>query len=232
MNKIEIAQAIVKECHNCELRKEGMTPVPIQGHENSKVVVIGTGPAYYEIRDGVPWVGKVGRFTRKLVHDVGLRSVSWMNAVACSDAPSQEHILACRSNLYDQINATNAKFALLLGAPALSSLHPFRLVLRDVHGLWWKLTTGQWAMATYHPATVYHGYTPQYEVSLRHDLDEFAGSVLLEDLKPPKLSEHCIVCGKWKTYDQQGIPFCSECYPKQKRHKGYTQLNLLEGLDP
>jgi hypothetical protein len=117
-------------------------------------------------------------------------------------------------------------YALVLGAEALGSVLPVRVALSDVRGRWWKLSTGQWAMASYHPGVVSHGYSPKQEALLQQDIEKFMASVVFEDLVKPTVSDHCVRCTRYATYFINKLGFCQEHTPRQRRTKTWTQIAL------
>jgi hypothetical protein len=134
-------------------------------------------------------------------------------------------------NLRRQLGALDAPYALVLGGVALSALVPFRVSLREMRGVWWKLNSGQWAMAVTHPAATMHKYSQTQEATLKRDLQKFATAVIFGDLHKPKLMEHCLRCERWSNNFVQGIPFCSEHVPhRMRKEKDGQQLNLLGEL--
>jgi DNA polymerase len=226
-----LRQSII-HCEKCSLH-EGVTPVPFSGSHTPLVTVVGTGPGKTELATGQAWSGKTGIYTKKLLREAGidLHGCAWMNVVCCGDEPKQVHIDACRLHARRQLATLDAPYTLVLGGVALGAMLPFRTTLGALRGLWWRPSHGGWAMATYHPASLVHGYAPNQEAVVKRDLERFAGSVLMRDLKPPKVSEYCIKCNKWAGFFIQGIPFCREHNPKRLKKIEYDeQMTLLEEL--
>lgn len=229
--EVELVRESIINCHNCDLRTSTPVPmsVPLRG---AKVAVIGSGPGRAELRRGKPWVGPVGIFTKDLLSLAGidLSSVAWLNAVCCGSEPKMRHIEACRMHLRRQLNAINAEHTLVFGQVATNSLLGTAIPMKRLHGHWWKLPNRRWAMATYHPASTKHA--PHQEALLKADIDKFAQSVLLQDLAPPHLTEHCITCNTLATYFVQGIPFCRRHIPSVKQpREPAPQLSLFEGIE-
>lgn len=203
---------------------------------NPPVAVIGHGPSHKDIEKGEPWVGPTGRLTQRLLVEAGLsvRDVVFLNVVCCGDKPAQRHIDACRTNWTMQMRACEPRYALVLGLQATAALLPFPVRLGDIRGRWWKLTTGQWAMATAHPSNLLYRDAANLEAQVKRDIASFAEAVLFGELKSPKLTEQCLLCWRWAEGFIQGIGFCGKHYPKTNRKRGKEskgQLSLFEGLE-
>jgi hypothetical protein len=130
-----------------------------------------------------------------------------------------------------QMEACAPRYALVFGAVATSALLPFPVTLSSIRGRWWKLTTGQWAMATMHPAQFLYRDSPNGEGLLRTDIASFTESVRLADLHPPMKSEECLLCFRWAEGFIQEVGFCSKHYPKKlKKVDKDEQMSLFQGL--
>jgi DNA polymerase len=208
-----------------------MAPVPMSGVLSPKIVAVGTGPGIQERRKGLPWVGKVGMYTKKLLQDLDypMSDMAWMNVVCCGESPKPQHVNACRLHCRRQLAAVNAPYTLVFGLIAAQALLDIDITMKSVHGLWCKSPTKGWMMATYHPASVFHAHAPKQEQELKNDLDKFVQSVRLADLKKPTLSENCVKCYKVATVYSSGIPFCRRHFPASKRvYEPVDQLSLFD----
>lgn len=233
--ELQLLRQSILHCEACSLREGISAPVPMSGNTKPLVTVIGAGPDPHDIKRGVPWSGKVGYYTRALLWEAGIHAdkVAWMNVVCCGPTPKQGHIDACRLNTRRQLQALNAPYTLILGSVALGALAPFKVSLKELRGVWWKLPpSGGWTMATLHPSATAHGYASSQEGVLKRDIQTFATSVTFGDLHKPKLRENCLRCDKWASHFVQGIPFCNEHVPHRMKKKdpGYFQMNLLGEL--
>lgn len=234
MNQRELVQLAIRQCTSCDLGVD-VTPVPFRSAvANPTVAVIGHGPGSRDMVKGEPWVGPNGKLAMKLLTEAGLslRDTVFLNVVCCGDKPAQRHIDACRANWTLQMRACKPRYALVFGAVATSALLPFSVRLSDVRGRWWKLTTGQWAMATAHPSNLLYKDAANLEAQVKRDIASFAEAVLLGDLKAPKVTEQCLLCWRWAEGFIQEIGFCGQHYPKTNRKRGKEskgQLSLFEG---
>lgn len=230
--ELELIRQSVLNCRACGLREGIRAPVPMSGNKTPDVVVIGGGPSSQDIKAGIPWSGRVGYYLRGLLYEAGIQSdrIAWMNVVCCGSSPKQSHIDACRLNARRQMQALEAPYTLVLGATAVSALVPFRVTLKEMQGMWWKL--GQsWTMATIDPSSAAYGYAAMAEGVLKRDLAKFATGVVFGDLHKPKLQEHCLRCEKWSSNYELGIPFCNQHVPRtHRRVKTFQQLDLLGEL--
>lgn len=227
--QISLVKDAIHGCHACSLRTT--TPVAFSGSTSPKILVVGQGPGIEELRAGVPWIGKTGRYLKQLLTrmDIPRHNIAWMNVVGCGDNPKQAHIDACRIHTMRQIQVLNSPFILVCGSVALGALLDIPdLRIRDIHGLWWRLNKS-WAMAVQHPAAILHNKgSANMEAELLRDLEKLKGAALFGDLMKPKLHEYCIRCGRTGIYFISGIPFCKTHVPPSKRPKAMMeQLSLF-----
>lgn len=199
----------ILNCHRCPLRVTCTKPTPFTGPTPAELVVIGEAPGMEEDRDGRPFVGASGRFIRGLLSDYRIDpgAAFTMNSVSCrppgNRSPKISELEACRGNYDAQLRVAEARFVLLLGATALSTVRP-DLKVTQIHGRpFVPAIRGKQALPnpyerlpvylpTYHPAAALRDV--DVKARLRADIALFA-----EVLKTPDYlglwPTSCVRCG-------------------------------------
>ena len=160
---IEKDLAEVKEmceyCDNCALSKTRTNIVFSGGVPNSKLMLIGEAPGYYEDKQGEPFVGKAGQLLDKILESVGLsrkENIYICNTLKCRPPenrdPLPEEKEACRAFLDAQIEILKPKIILLCGKVALSSMLNINTGISKVRGQWFDGPYGSKMMPIFHPS--------------------------------------------------------------------------------
>lgn len=112
------------QCRECGLYKTCTHLVDGEGEWDADVLIVGEAPGEQEDKSGRPFVGKSGQLLRRVLREVGLKSVFITNTVRCRPSrnrkPTKKEIKACSSFLDDEIASVNPKLIIPLGEPALS----------------------------------------------------------------------------------------------------------------
>ncbi len=123
-------------CKKCILGSTRNNIVFSDGKPNSKLMLIGEAPGFYEDQQGKPFVGKAGQLLDKIFGSVGLtreRDVYICNTVKCRPPenrnPLPDEKSACWEYLKAQIDIIQPKIILLCGNVAVQS------ILGDVGGI-------------------------------------------------------------------------------------------------
>src|SRR5574344_1144746 len=117
-------------CTGCELSKSRTNVVFSDGIPNSKLMLIGEAPGYWEDQKGKPFVGKAGQLLDKIFASIELdRSKIYIcNTIKCRPPenrnPLPEEKAACREFLDAQLEILKPKIILICGSIALNSLLP------------------------------------------------------------------------------------------------------------
>ena len=69
--QLEIVRQKCLECQKCSLCKTRTNTVFSAGIPNSKIILIGEAPGFYEDQKGEPFVGKAGQLLDKILGCVG-----------------------------------------------------------------------------------------------------------------------------------------------------------------
>ncbi len=132
------------KCTKCALCKGRTNVVFSDGIENAKLMIIGEGPGENEDLQGLPFVGKAGKYLDKIFASVNLNRKEHLyicNIVKCrppdNRAPEESEAKACSEYLEAQIKYIDPKIVILAGAVAVKGI----LKMKDA-----KITKmrGQW----------------------------------------------------------------------------------------
>lgn len=142
-DELEIIKNKCLNCQKCNLCKTRTNIVFSDGIPNSKLMLIGEAPGYWEDQKGLPFVGKAGQLLDKIFECVGLsrqKDVYICNTIKCRPPenrnPLPDEKSACREFLDAQIKILNPKIILLCGGVAVQS------ILGDIGGI--TKVRGRW----------------------------------------------------------------------------------------
>ena len=147
------------KCEKCPLSKTRTNVVFQDGIPNSKLVLIGEAPGYWEDMKGKPFVGRAGQLLDKIFECVGLsrqKDVYICNTIKCRPPdnrnPLDSEKDACREFLDKQLEILKPKLILLCGGVALKSFLPDEPSITRVRGKWFKGPYGSKMMPIFHPS--------------------------------------------------------------------------------
>lgn len=163
-SSLEEAKKAAMKCKLCVLCKGRTNVVFSDGNENAKIMVIGEGPGQNEDEQGLPFVGRAGKFLDKIFESVNLNRKEHLyicNIVKCrppeNRAPFEEEAEACSDYLKAQIKYIDPKMIILAGATAIRGI----LKIKDpritkMRGQWLdtedQLLKNRRIMAIFHPS--------------------------------------------------------------------------------
>ena len=146
-------------CQNCPLGATRTNIVFSSGIPNSKLMLIGEAPGYYEDQQGEPFVGKAGQLLDKIFESVGLsreKDIYICNTLKCRPPnnrdPLPEEKEACRAFLDAQLEILKPRIILLCGKVALSSMLNIKSGITKVRGQWFEGPYGSRMMPIFHPS--------------------------------------------------------------------------------
>ena len=147
------------KCSKCRLANSRTNVVFSDGVPNSKLMLIGEAPGYYEDMKGLPFVGKAGQLLDKIFASVGMsreRDVYICNTIKCRPPenrnPLPEEKEACREFLDAQIEILKPKIILICGGVALNSMLPQARGITSVRGKWFDGPYSAKMMPIFHPS--------------------------------------------------------------------------------
>jgi len=183
MPKQELLDAVAKEviaCTKCPLSKTRKKPVPGEGNPDTKIMLIGEAPGYWEDVKGKPFVGVAGRFLDVLLCKIGFsrEGVFVCNILKCrpprNREPKPKEIQTCTHYLDRQIKIIQPKLIVTLGNHSTAYLFskaslPFSGITQ-VRGKCYETTIYRRRIIvfpTFHPAAAL--YSTRYKKELLRD---------------------------------------------------------------
>ena len=147
------------KCEKCPLSKNRHSVVFSDGIPNSKLMLIGEAPGYWEDMKGLPFVGRAGQLLDKIFLSVGLsreKDVYICNTIKCRPPenrnPLPDEKTACREFLDAQINILKPKIILICGNIALNSMLPDEKGITRARGKWFNGPYESKMMPIFHPS--------------------------------------------------------------------------------
>ena len=148
-----------ESCQKCSLGKARTKLVFSAGMPNSKLMLIGEAPGYWEDQKGEPFVGKAGQLLDKIFESVGLsrsKDVYICNTIKCRPPdnrnPLPEEKDACREYLDMQVGTLKPRIILLCGGVAVQSFIEGASGITKVRGKWYDGPYGSKMMPIFHPS--------------------------------------------------------------------------------
>ena len=148
-----------KHCEKCPLSKTRENVVFSDGVPNSKLMLIGEAPGFWEDKKGLPFVGRAGQLLDKIFASVGLsraKDVYICNTIKCRPPenrnPLPEEKEACKEYLQKQIEILKPKIILICGNIALNSMLPNERGITRARGKWFDGPNGAKMMPIFHPS--------------------------------------------------------------------------------
>lgn len=159
VKKLDLIKQRCLNCTNCSLCKSKTNTVFSAGVPNSKIMLIGEAPGYYEDMQGEPFVGKAGKLLDKILGCVGFsrnENIYICNTIKCRPLgnrdPLPEEKSACREYLDAQIDILKPRIILLCGKVAMYSFIDTKLGITRLRGKWFEGPNFSKMMPIYHPS--------------------------------------------------------------------------------
>lgn len=128
MNLFDVSEGI-RKCASCSLVKNRLLPVAGFGNENASIVFVGETPDILEDREGLPFIGKSGKYLDSLFEMIGIKreNIFLTEAVKChpkgNRKPKINEIKTCKKLWLDkQIKIIKPKLIVLMGRIAVKSM--------------------------------------------------------------------------------------------------------------
>ncbi len=173
-----------KEC-KCELKKNAKQAVPGNGNPDAEIVFIGEAPGKSEDEQGVPFVGRAGKFLDEMLGIINLKreDIYITNIVKYRPPnnrdPLPEEKADCRQWLLAELKIIEPKLIIFLGRHAMNNFFP-KEQISHAHGK--LLIKAFTSMPTKYFYALYHPAAALYDGSMRE--------VLITDFKKiPKVLE-------------------------------------------
>ena len=147
------------KCQKCALSKTRNNVVFSDGIPNSKLMLIGEAPGYWEDMKGLPFVGRAGQLLDKIFASVGLtrqKDVYICNTIKCRPPENRNPLPAekeaCREFLDKQIEILKPRIILICGNIALNSMLPNETRITLARGKWFNGPYNSKMMPIFHPS--------------------------------------------------------------------------------
>ncbi len=157
--QLDEVKAKCLQCQKCDLCKTRTNTVFSGGIPNTKLMLIGEAPGYYEDMQGEPFVGKAGQLLDKIFASVGLsrqKDVYICNTIKCRPPenrdPLPEEKAACREYLDKQIEILQPRIILLCGRVAVNSILGTTQGITRIRGKWFEGPNFSKMMPIFHPS--------------------------------------------------------------------------------
>ena len=148
-----------KNCEKCSLCKTRTNIVFSAGVPNTKLMLIGEAPGYYEDMKGEPFVGKAGQLLDKILGCVGFsrkENIYICNTIKCRPPenrdPLPEEKASCLEYLKSQIDILKPRIILLCGRIAATSFIDTNLGITKLRGKWYEGPHFSKMMPIFHPS--------------------------------------------------------------------------------
>ena len=158
-NELEKIREKCLSCQKCDLHKTRTNIVFSGGIPNTKLMLIGEAPGYYEDQQGEPFVGKAGQLLDRIFASVGLsrqKDVYICNTLKCRPPdnrdPLPEEKEACREYLDAQIEILKPRIILLCGRVAVNSMLNTNQGITKIRGKWFEGPHFSKMMPIFHPS--------------------------------------------------------------------------------
>lgn len=157
--ELENIKLSCQNCRKCQLSKTRTNIVFSDGVPNSKLMLIGEAPGYYEDQEGKPFVGRSGQLLDKILESVGLsrnKDIYICNVIKCRPPenrnPTQEEQVLCRKYLEAQIDILKPKLILLCGSIAMKAMLDTNVGITKNRGKWFDGPNNSRMMPIFHPS--------------------------------------------------------------------------------
>lgn len=157
--ELETIKSKCLNCQKCPLSCSRTNVVFSDGIPNSKLMLIGEAPGYWEDQKGIPFVGKAGQLLDKILNSVGLsrqKDIYICNTIKCRPPenrnPLPDEKQACSEYLKAQIDILQPKIILICGNIALNSMLPSEHGITKARGKWFDGPYNSKMMPIFHPS--------------------------------------------------------------------------------
>lgn len=186
---LEKLKSECEKCVSCELHKTRNNVVFADGNpETAKIVLIGEAPGQNEDLQGLPFVGRAGKFLNEFLAKSGIsreKDLYIINTVKCrppkNRVPSDKEKVACKNYLISQIEIINPKIILLCGATAVKSFSKGtkfdKMPISKIRGEIFEIEVES---NKYQAMPIFH---PSYLLRNHSDAPDSPRGLMLQDLK-------------------------------------------------
>ena len=152
----EALQYECDHCRECSLCQTRHSVVFGTGNRQAEIMLAGEGPGASEDEQGIPFVGRAGKFLDDMLAMIGLdrTKVYIANIVKCRPPENRDPLNveqdACIGYLHRQVALVQPKIFVCLGRIAAMRFIDAKFRITKDHGRWYDVD-GMRVMALYHP---------------------------------------------------------------------------------
>jgi len=168
--KLEAIAAEIRVCTACRLYEEANNAVPGYGNVDAEILFIGEGPGANEDREGLPFIGRSGKYLDYLIDLIGLnREQVFITNVVKHRAPDNrdprpDEMVACDHFLQRQFEIIDPLVVATLGRFSMGKYFA-KGKITQIHGQP-KYADGRAYYPLFHPAAALRN------PGLRHDMED------------------------------------------------------------
>ncbi len=155
----EALQYECDHCRECSLCQTRHSVVFGTGNRQAEIMLVGEGPGASEDEQGIPFVGRAGKFLDDMLAIIGLdrTKVYIANIVKCRPPGNRDPLNveqdACIGYLHRQVALVQPKIFVCLGRIAAMRVIDAKFRITKDHGRWYDVD-GMRVMALYHPSAL------------------------------------------------------------------------------
>ena len=155
----EALQYECDHCRECSLCQTRRSVVFGTGNRQAEIMLAGEGPGASEDEQGIPFVGRAGKFLDDMLAMIGLdrTKVYIANIVKCRPPENRDPLNveqdACIGYLHRQVALVQPKIFVCLGRIAAMRFIDAKFRITKDHGRWYDVD-GMRVMALYHPSAL------------------------------------------------------------------------------
>lgn len=233
MDRLTVSEQVML-CTGCELHERASGPIPFRGKSPTAIAVVSEAPSKDEDDRGRLGVGPEALFLSGLLEKAEFdpEALFYANTVSCYPAGdlARSHVSACRANLEMQLELSQARWVLLFGAAALSTVRPdLKIGHTRGHAL---VTAGRVYLVSLHPGI----RSEAGRKALLDDLRLFR-RIVSED-RWTLAETSCVACGLDEEdigdhdmalrFDEMGAAYCGECWPQAPENQREAKAVVKE----
>lgn len=204
----------IYHCTKCALHEGRTRTVPGAGNPDAEIMFIGEAPGYNEDKQGLPFVGKSGKYLEELLATINLTrdDVFIANIIKCRPPdnadPLESQIEACKPYIQAQIEALDPLLIVTLGRFSMAMFFPNEKVSR-IHGNA-KYDARRAYYPLYHPAYALRNESKKVEM-----VEDFARIPrILEEIREKRQS--ALIDGIPSSTTKDDAPLVDDDAPTQK----------------
>ncbi len=157
-----------------------MQAVPGSGDPRAIVMFVGEGPGAAEDQQGLPFVGRSGKFLDEMLAGIGLsrQDVYITNVVKCRPPANRDpfpaELEACADYLTRQIDLIDPRIIVTLGRFSMARWFP-QAKISQIHGQVQEIGQDRVVMAMFHPAAALRN--PTWRAAFEQDMQQLPGLI-------------------------------------------------------